>query len=141
MTGKPHIPIVQEERPVTFSPVFSDNHRIERGLNPSHQAANSYIQGVCKGLNRKKARIFHTAFDAAKKSSVDVGFGGKSFLRQLSLDSDVSNSPAELFRNVMAHSRHSYPERTCAGCRLYPTATLTLSKVCDRMRQVRTSGN
>jgi hypothetical protein len=142
MTGKPQIPIVEGEMAVTtFSLAFPDHGRIERGSNPSHQAADSYIQGVCKGLNRKEAWIFHTAFDATKKSSVDIRLGGESFLRQLSLDPDLSNTSAELFCNVMAHSRHSYPEHTGAGCRLYPTAGLTLARYATEYVKSEIPGN
>lgn len=88
-------------------------------LYSPHQLSNRCPQRVSNCLNRKKARVFNTSFYPAQKSPVNVGFGGKRFLRQLFLRSEFSNSLTKSFGNVMTHLRQVCPFTMANGCRLY----------------------
>lgn len=76
-------------------------------LYSPHQLSNRCPQRFGDGLNCKKTRILDASFNSAQKSPVNVGFGGKRFLRQLFLRPEFPNLPTKLFGNVMAHLRQS----------------------------------
>jgi len=100
------------------SPTRNDSHSL-------HQISNADFKSVRNGLNCEQRRIFHTALNATQESPVNVGFCGKSFLRQLSFQPHFPNSLSELFRNVMAHVAQLLSGHASCGCRLYPTVDLT----------------
>lgn len=107
-----------------FKPDCSDTTPLIKTLYFPHQFSNRCPQRVSDGLNRKKTRVFKTSFYSAQKSPINVGFGGKRFLRQLFLRSEFPNLQAELLGNVMTHLRQVCPFAMAAGCRLYTTTIL-----------------
>lgn len=82
--------------------------RNAKSSNPLHEITNANFKSIGDGLNCEKRRILNAALNTAQKRPVNVGFGGESFLRQLSLQPHIPNPLSELFRNVMAHLLNCY---------------------------------
>lgn len=100
---------------------------MQKTSNPLHEIPNADFKSVCNGLNCEQRRILDPALNAAQESSVKVGFGCESFLRQLSLQPHFPNPLPELFRNVMPHLPKILLGHNRRGCRLYPTTGLTVA--------------
>ena len=93
-----------------------------------HQLSNARSESVSDCLNREQCRIFHTALNAAQKSSVNTRFGGKGLLGQLSVQARLPNTFSKLLRNVMPHSRNDYQGTGVVAVGYSPQSNLTVVK-------------
>lgn len=107
-------------------------------LNSSRQFPDRCFQRFGNRLNCKKTRIFQATLNAAQKSTINVGSGSKTLLRQLSLQSGSPNTLSESFGNIMTHLRQSCLQVPGDACRLYTTTLLdSYSSRCpNRLRLV-----
>lgn len=103
-------------------------------LYPPHEFSNSCFQRFGNRLNRKKARILDAALDTAQKRPVNIGFGGKRFLRQLFPRPEFPNLLTKSFGNVVTHLRQVCPFAMADGCRLYTTTPRLIALVLPRRR-------
>lgn len=76
---------------------------LKRDSNTLRQISDANFKRICDCLNRKERGILDATLNAAQECPVNIGFGGKGFLRQLALKPHFPNPLSELFRNIMPH--------------------------------------